>query len=80
MQNSQKQLLGGKAMEYNLCTEIRRAILKQKEPFCISDLYGRLKDLTDNRDLILQCLEELFDRRLLDYKHIEKDIWAFVVS
>lgn len=75
-----KQLLGGKAMEYNLCTEIRQAILKQKGPFCISDLYVRLKNLTDDRNLILQCLDELYDKRLVDYKSIEKDLWAFVVS
>lgn len=67
-------------MKYNLCTEIRRAILKQETPFCISDLYSRLKSLTDDRDLILQCLDELYDKKLLDYRSIGKDLWAFVVS
>ena len=66
-------------MNDNLCSKIRSAILKQ-EPFCISDLYGRLKDLTDNRDMILQCLEELYAERLLDYRPIEKELCAFVVS
>lgn len=78
--NSQKRLLGGKAMEYNLCTKIRQAILEQKSPFCLSDIYTRLKWLTDDRDLILQCVDELLNAKLLDFRHIKEDLWAFVVT
>lgn len=53
-------------MEHNLYTKIREAILGQKEPFCLSDIYVRLKGLTDDRNLILQCVEELFAAKLLD--------------
>ena len=67
-------------MKCNLCLEVRQAILKQQTPFCISDLYNRLKSLTDDRNLILQCLDELYARKLVDYKSIKENLWAFVVT
>ncbi|MCI9039897.1 MAG: hypothetical protein HFJ29_08630 [Clostridia bacterium] len=67
-------------MEYNLSTKIRQAILEQTTPFCLSDIYVRLKWLTNDRDLILQCVEELFGAKLLDFRCIREDLWAFVVS
>lgn len=67
-------------MEYNLCTKIRQSILKQKIPFCLSDIYIRLKWITDDRDLILQCVDELFEAKLLDFRWIKENLWAFVVS
>lgn len=67
-------------MKGNLYGEIRRTILSQELPFCISDLYDLLESLTDDRDLILEILNELYDRRLIDYRAIEEGRYAFVVA
>lgn len=67
-------------VDRNLYARVRRAIMEQKEPFCISDLYDSLKDITDNRDLILECLNEKYEAGLIHYVAIEEGRWAYVVS
>ena len=65
----------------NLRSIVREAILKQTEPFCISDIYFRLENVTKDRELILQVLDELYDEQLLDHVCINREnhLWAFVV-
>ena len=50
---------------------IRKEILEQVTPFCISDLYDRLeqKELYNKR-LIMIVLNELYDEGLVEYKKI----------
>lgn len=67
-------------MKNNLYGEVRRAILNQDTPFTSTDLYYELKGLTDDRNLILQCLDGLYDRRLIDYRSVGENLYAFVVT
>lgn len=67
-------------MENNLRSKIRREIANQKEPFCLIDIYAELEKITDDRNLILECVNDLFEARLLDYRYVnEEGQWAFVV-
>lgn len=67
-------------MKNNLRSEILREISNQKQPFCLIDIYAELEKITDDRNLILECVNALFAARLLDYRYInEEEQWAFVV-
>ena len=67
--------------------EVRRFILDQKEPFCITDILERFsiyKNIED-RGLILDELDDLYDEGLIGYEEIKRgdtsySIWAFVVK
>lgn len=64
---------------------IRQTILALEKPFCISDLFIMLgsKDIKE-RDLILEVLDELYDRGLVDYRRregvVDNPKWAFFVA
>lgn len=77
-------------MKKNICTRdvrarIRRVILSAEEPFCTTDLFDDLdsEGITD-RDLILEVLDELYDRGLIEYRHqasiVNDPQWAFSVA
>lgn len=66
--------------------KVRKAILGQTTPFCISDLITRLsqKGLT-NKDAILNELDELFDNGMVEFGCIgkrpnKKEIYAFYIK
>lgn len=66
--------------------KVRKAILGQATPFCISDLIARLsqKGLT-NKDAILNELDELFDNGMVEFGCIGKrpngkEIYAFYIK
>ena len=69
-----------KLYKKELYRKVRRAILEQKESFCIIDLYYMLEDITDDRDLILDCFEDLYRAGLFAYKEVKENVWAFVAS
>lgn len=75
---------GGMRMKSD-CTRIRRTILSMKKPFCIADLFVvlNLEGITD-RDLILEVLDELYERGLIEYRRREGAVddpkWAFYVA
>ena len=49
-------------------------ILNQTQPFCLSDIINK----TDNKGLILDVLNELYDEGLVTYECIEENKYAFV--
>ena len=75
---------GGVCMK-NVCTKIRQTILSMEKPFCIADLFVVLNsEGITNRDLILEVLDELYERGLIEYRRREGVIddpqWAFYVA
>ena len=71
--------------EYATKKEIRKIILDQTKPFCISDLYIRIEKIKPaNRGLILEVLNEIYDEGLILYVKLPKKIgntnYAFVVD
>jgi len=46
----------------------------------IDQANAELEKITDDRNLILECVNDLFEARLLDYRYVnEEGQWAFVV-
>lgn len=68
----------------NTRTVIRQFILEMDTPFCLSDLFVRLrKKGVSDRELTLQVLDELYDDGLIEYVKVETDngvIGAFRVK
>lgn len=69
----------------NVCTKIRQTILSMEKPFCITDLFAALNsEGIDDRDLILEILDELYERGIIEYRRREGIIddpkWAFYVA
>lgn len=69
----------------SVCTKIRQTILAMEKPFCITDLFIALdsEGITD-RDLILEILDELYERGVIEYRCREGIVddpqWAFCVA
>lgn len=68
-----------------VCTKIRQIILSMEKPFCIADLFDVLTEQEiENRDLILQILDELYNEGLIDYRRhdgiVDEPIWAFHIA
>lgn len=67
------------------CMKIRQTILAMEKPFCIADLFVALDlvGITD-RDLILEILDEFYERGIVDYRRREGIVddpkWAFCVA
>lgn len=66
-------------------TKIRQIILSMKKPFCIADLFVVLdSEGISDRDLILEVLDELYARGLIEYRRREGVVddpkWAFYVA
>lgn len=66
-------------------TKIRQTILSMKKPFCIADLFAALNsERVTDRDLILEVLDELYSRGLIEYRRREGVVddpqWAFYVA
>lgn len=61
---------------------VREKILEQKTPFCITEIYSILKDITTDKQLILQVLYELQNNQLLTYECIDpaNELYAFIVK
>lgn len=78
--NKKKEEISSKS----ICV-IRQTILTMEKPFCITDLFVALNlaGITD-RDLILEVLDELYERGLVEYRHREGVVddpkWAFHVA
>lgn len=69
----------------NIRSTIRQTILSLEKPFCIADLFIVLNSIgIKDRDLILEVLDELYDRGLVDYRRQEGVVgnpkWAFCVA
>lgn len=69
----------------NVRTEIRQTILAMEKPFCITDLFAALNSVgITNRDLILEILDDLYERGLIEYRRREGIVddpkWAFYVA
>lgn len=58
--------------------EISRTILNMEIPFKLSELYAVLeeKGITD-RELILDVLNQLYERGLVDYASVEDDTFEY---
>lgn len=69
----------------SICTKIRQIILAMEKPFCITDLFVTLslEGITD-RDLILEILDELYERGIIEYRRregvVDEPKWAFYVA
>lgn len=69
----------------NVCMKIQQTILAMEKPFCITDLFVVLdsEGITD-RDLILEILDELYERGIIEYRRREGVVddpkWAFHVA
>lgn len=66
-------------------TTIRQTILAMEKPFCIADLFIALDSRgVDDRNLILEVLDELYERGLIEYRRREGVVddpkWAFHVA
>lgn len=61
---------------------VRAKILAQKESFCITDIYLKLKDVTTDQKLILDVVDELYSKELLTYDCIDpaNGLYAFMVK
>lgn len=66
--------------------KVRKAILSQTTPFCITDLICRLNQKgLKNTGIILNALDELFDAGIVKYDkvatHLDgREIYAFYVE
>ena len=50
---------------------IKRNILTQTEPFCLTDLYNRIGAKNNNdKKVILSTLDELYNDELVEYKKV----------
>lgn len=59
---------------------VRRAILNQKTPFCLSDIILRLHYIgIDDKGLIFHELDRLFSAGLVTYERIDDNIFAFCI-
>lgn len=68
---------------------IRKAIIEMEKPFCVADLLSRLKKQgIENKGLILEILNEMFDEGLIKYEKITGRVdevfpnggWAFKIA
>lgn len=67
---------GGKVMEFH----IQNVILQMDKPFLLSDLFDVLeKKGISNKDLILQVLDELLNRGLVEYSDFDDDEGEFAI-
>lgn len=76
-------------MNCSMRTKIRHAILSMEKPFCISDLFSRMAQYgIEDRKLILQVLDELYDEGVIKYQKNEGIVdspdksasWCFCVA
>ena len=71
----------------NSYRNVLAAILKQKEPFCLTDIAIRLKNndgITDE-GLVLKVLNDMYEEGLVGYEKVTTEDrgnagWAFVVK
>lgn len=68
---------------------IRRAIIQMEKPFCTADLISRLKKQGfENKGLILEIFNEMFDEGLITYEKVTSranesvpnDGWSFRIA
>lgn len=69
----------------NVCIKIQQTILDMEKPFCITDLFAALNsEGINDRDLILEILDELYDRGIIEYRRregvVDEPKWAFHVA
>ena len=60
---------------------IRKAIIQMEKPFCKADLINRLKKQGfENKGLIIEIFNEMFDEGLIKYEVFPGGAWAFKVA
>ena len=60
---------------------VTNIILNTKQPFNTTDLFTRLQEFEiENKDLVLDTLDNLCECGLVDYREIDNDCWAFITK